>query len=266
MKKLLIIIFSALSIVNLNAQTVEEVINKFIDAHGGKDKLTAINSLQVESVLNLEQMGMTVNMTTIKEKSKLFRLQSKNSMTPDESYTIVTDTAGYSFTPAMTGPMGSMDASLTKFTAEEFTASAFQKESEGYFAQLVNYEAKGTKASLVGKDKVNGTDCDKVKLVLKTGQEMIFYISQANGQVKRMQVAAPIAFEIMGMASMMKNFGGAARFGDRKIDIDFEKYKIFDGTPFPTKQSIQFGPMALIIENTVFKVNQPIDAKWYLVK
>lgn len=266
MKKLLLIVFSFLSIASIQAQTVEEVINRFIESNGGKEKLSSINSIQVQSTLNLEQMGMTINITNIKEKNKLFRIQSSSPMGSEESFTVVTDTAGYSFTPAINSPMGSMEASLTKFTAEELAAIFYQKECDGYFAQLVDYQAKGSKAELVGSDKVNGTECDKVKITLKTGQSMVFFISKANGQVRRLQVAAPIAFEIMGMSGMMKAFGGASRMGERKIDIDYEKYKIFDGILFPTKQSIQFGPMALVVENTSFKINQPIDPKWYLVK
>jgi hypothetical protein len=71
--------------------------------------------------------------------------------------------------------------------------------------------------------------------------------------------------EMMGMSGMMRGMGGN-RMGDRKIDIDYEKYKLFDGIPFPTKQSIQLGPMTLVVENTSFILNKPIEAKWYLVQ
>ncbi|MCU0323283.1 MAG: hypothetical protein MUE72_12760 [Chitinophagaceae bacterium] len=266
MKKLSSLFLLLFVVIVAHAQTVEEVVGRFIEAHGGKEKLSSINSIQVESALNLEQMGITITIKNIREKNKLFRVQSSSPMGGEESFTVVTDTAGYSFTPAFNSPMGSSEASLTKFTEAELTAIAYQKDCEGYFAQLVDYETKGSKATLIGKDKVNGTECDKVKLTLKTGQEMVYFISQANGQVRRLQVAAPVAMEMMGMSSMMKAFGGSSRMGERKIDIDYEKYKIFDGIPFPTKQSIQLGPMALVVENTSFKINQPIDAKWYLVK
>lgn len=265
MKKLSVLIFSLLTISMSNAQTVEEVITKFIEGNGGKEKLTTINTLQVESVLNLEQMGLTVNITNIKESKKLFRIQSSSSMSEGSSFTVLTDTAGYTYTPAINSPMGSMEAALTKLTAEEMTNMAYQKDCEGYFAQLVDYEAKGSKAVLAGKDKVNSVSCDKVKLTLKTGQEMVYYISEANGQVKRVQVAAPIAMEMMGMSGMMRGMGGN-RMRDRKIDIDYEKYKLFDGIPFPTKQSIQLGPMTLVVENTNFTINKPIEAKWYLAQ
>ena len=50
------------------------------------------------------------------------------------------------------------------------------------------------------------------------------------------------------------------------INYDYEKYKLFDGFPFPTRQSISLGPMQVVIENSGFKVNQTIDPKWYKVK
>lgn len=267
MKKLVFFIFSIVAFVAVKAQTVDEVIEKFIQANGGKERLNSINSLQVQSSITLEQMGgMVINITNIKEKNKLFRIQSSSPMGGDESYTLINDTAGYSFTPAFNSPMGSMEASLTKFTNEELVKQAYQKDCAGYFAQLVDYAAKGNTASLVGKEKVNDVDCDKVSLKLKSGQEMIFFIAETNGQVKRLQVAAGTAMEMLGMSGMMKAFGGGGSRNDRKIDIDFDKYKIFDGFPFPTKQSVQLGPMQLVIENSNFKVNQPIDARWYLLK
>ena len=266
MNKFLSILFLMCCFVAVQAQTADEVINKFIDAHGGKERLNAITSLQVESVLNLEQMGMTINITNIKQKEKLFRIQTSSPMSTEESFTILTDTSGYTYTPAINSPMGNMDASLTKFTDQELINQAYQKDCAGYFAQLVDYAIKGSTATLIGAEKANDVLCDKIQLKLKTGQEMVYFIAQTNGQVKRIQVQASIAMEMMGMGSMMKAFGGGQRMGDRKIDIQYEKYKIFDGYPFPTKQSVSLGPMQVVVENTSFKVNQPIDAKWFLVK
>lgn len=266
MKKIALFTFSILSLLAVKAQTADDIINKFIEAHGGKERLNAITSLQVQSTLNLEQMGMSINITNIKEKNKLFRIQSSSPMSSEESFTVITDTAGYSFTPAMQSPMGSMDATLTKFTKDELKQQAYQKDCAGYFSQLVDYAVKGTTATLAGSEKINGTECDKVKLKLVTGQEMVYYIAQTNGQVKRVQVAAPVAMEMMGLSAMMKSFGGGSRGGDRKIDIDYDKYKIFDGFPFPTKQTIQLGPMSAVVDNVSFKVSQAIDAKWYNAK
>lgn len=269
MKKFLFFIFTISNFIIAQSQTADSIINRFIEANGGKERLNAINTLQVQSILNMEQMGMSINITSIKQKNKLFRIQSSNPMASEDSYTCITDTAGYSYTPAINSPMGSIDATLIKFTPEELAEQQYQTDCSGFFAQLVDYASKGCIASFTGTEKVADIVCDKVKLKTKSGQEMVYFISQSNGQVRRVQVSAPVAMEMMGLSSMMKAFGGgggAGRMGDRKLDIDYEKYKLFDGFPFPTRQSISLGPMQVVIENSGFKVNQTIDPKWYRVK
>src|SRR6266568_6860986 len=55
MKKLktsLLVISALISISILHAQTVDDIINKHIDALGGKDKLSQVTSLYVESTVN----------------------------------------------------------------------------------------------------------------------------------------------------------------------------------------------------------------------
>lgn len=269
MKKLFLAVFLSFSVFYINAQTADEIIGKFVEANGGLEKLSSIHSLQVESTMNIEQMGSTITIVTLKEKNKLFRIQSSSPMSNEESFTVITDTAGYTFIPAMNSPMGSMDASLTKFNNEEFIASAYQKDCEGLFAPLVNYVSKGHTATYEGSEKVNGVECDKINLKLKTGQEMIFFISKTNSQVRRLQVAAPIALDMMGMSAMRRAFGGGERsnkMASRKIDIDYEKYKLFNGIPLPTKQTVQLGMMQMQLDNISFKINEPINARWYMVK
>jgi hypothetical protein len=266
MKKFLFFIFTICSFTFVQSQSADSVINRFIEANGGKERLNSINTLQVQSVMNLEQMGMSMNITSIKQKNKLFRIQSSSPMANEDSYTLITDTAGYNYTPAINSPMGSIDASLTKFSNEDLASQQHQTDCSGFFAQLVDYSTKGSTATFEGSEKVSDILCDKVKLKTKSGQEMIYFISQLNGQVRRLQVSAPVAMEMMGLSGMMKAFGGGGRMGDRKLDIDYEKYKLFNGFPFPTRQSISLGPMQVVIENSGFKVNQTIDPKWYKVK
>jgi hypothetical protein len=276
MKKLFIAFLLLLSANILSAQTINEVIESFMIANGGKEKLTSIKSIQIESVMNMERMGTSATVKFFREKDKLFRVQSSNPMGGDEeSFTLITDTAAYTYVPAFNTPMGSMEASLTKFTPEEFAAVNFQKDCDGFFAPLVNYEAKGHTAVLEGDEKVNGVECYKINLKLATGQSITYFISKANYQVRRLQATAPIVLELMGMSAMNRAFRGnrndetkreRSQRENRKIDIDYEKYKLFNGIPFPTKQTVQLGMMQLELENTSFKINEPINAKWYLVK
>jgi hypothetical protein len=267
LKKIVILFAAALFVGAASAQTLEEAIATFTDGNGGKDRLMAINSIQVQSTMSLPMMGMQSNITTIREKNKLFRIQTSGGMSTEATFTVITDTAGYTYTPAIPGfgGFGGMEAAFTKMTAEEMQQQAYQKDCAGFFGPLVDYAAKGHKAALGKSEKVNDVDCYQIKLTLNTGQEMNYFIAKNNGQVKRIQLPASVALESFGMGSAMKMFGGG-RNVDRKIDVDYEKYKIFDGFPMPTKQTLKLGSMAVDIENTAIKVNQPIDAKWYQAK
>lgn len=270
MKKIAFLIFCTILIFQLSiAQNVDSVLQKFYDANGGLDRLRSISTMQISSAINLEQFGASINLTTIRDKNKLYRMQSSSPMSESESYTVIYDTAGYMFTPAMHGPMGDVDAAMTKLNDEDFKMQAYQKDCEGFFSPLVDYQQKGSKAELVGNENVSGAECSKVKITTINLQEMIFYISNVTGQVKRMQISAKIALQMVGMGSMMRMIGGNrenSKAANRKFDVDFEKYKLFSGIPFPTKISVQMGMRSVVLENTNVVLNQPIAKKWYDLK
>lgn len=268
MKKVLtIFLFIAFATVKLNAQTisVDSVINMFIDANGGLEKLSSINTMQINSTINLEQMGLSINLTTVREKNKLYRIQSTSPMGEGESYTALFDTVGYTYTPAMRGgPMGESEATLAKMSDEEFKMQTYQKDCEGFFSPLVNYKAKGSKAELLGTESVNNNNCYKVKITLSNAQEIIFFISEATGQVRRMNLTARLALQMVGMGGMMRMMGGGnQKSANRKFDVDFEKYKLFAGIPFPTKISVQLGMRSMQMDNTSIQINQPVNPKYY---
>ena len=261
MKKALYLLALLFSGIVTQAQTVEEVVNRFIEASGGLERLKAINSIQIESTLNMAQFGTQPEIHVIRVKDRFFRIQSGSPMGGDDSYTLINDTVGYVFTPAMRGPGGGMEASLTKMTQEEVAAQAYQKDSHGYFGPLVDYAAKGHTAVLSGKQKIGDYECDKVTLTLKTGQEFTYFIAP-NGQIKRVQMPALVALESMGMSTMAKMFANRKRDADRKIEINYDKYKIFEGYPMPTKQTVSLGMFSIEINHYAFSFNQPVDAKW----
>jgi hypothetical protein len=70
--------------------------------------------------------------------------------------------------------------------------------------------------------------------------------------------------EMMGMSGMMRGMGGN-RMGDRKIDIDYEKYKLFDGILFLQNRAFNYGN-DFSCRKYFFILNKPIEAKWYLVQ
>src|SRR5204863_2894701 len=74
MRSLRVALFSVVSmlfVANLHAQTVDDVINKHIEALGGKDKISAIKSVYTE--YDVDIMGNTASGVTYLVNGKGFR-------------------------------------------------------------------------------------------------------------------------------------------------------------------------------------------------
>lgn len=72
MKRLFLTLTIVLTVAFANAQTADEIISKHIDAMGGKDKLSQLNSVYVESTS--EVMGNQAPSKTTILNGKGFRL------------------------------------------------------------------------------------------------------------------------------------------------------------------------------------------------
>lgn len=279
---------------SVSAQTLEEVLTSFEAASGGRDKLEAIKSIKTESEIKMSMMGqdLDVSVSSIREKGKLYRRDMGAIMMMGKSWTLVTDTAGYALTPAMNmggggrpggggfgggggdrvvvggsfdgqRPPGGVAAAVNKFTDDDLKSQQFELDCAGPFAPLVNYAAKGSKAELLGKDKVNKQECFKVKLTLASGQFITYYISSKNFLVMQIDATGPMAGNLSGFGNMMKMMGNESRLKGMKVSIGYSAYKEFNGVQFPTKEVINMGPVDMTVENRDIKLNDEVDKVWY---
>jgi len=139
---------------------------------------------------------------------------------------------------------------------------AYELELEGPFAPLINYAAKGHKVELLGTAKANKTDCYKVKLTTKGGQEMIYYISTTDYLVVQTEGAVKVMLNEIGMTPILNMMGSDPR-ANQKITMQYNEYKSFGGIKFPVKQRLQYSALDMQIETSDIKINEPIDNKWY---
>lgn len=282
---LLLLVFFA------SAQTVEEVMTKFEEANGGKNKLKAIKTLQMESVMKMNMMGQSfdISLNSIRERGKLFRRQIDGIMGMGNSWTMVTDTAGYILIPAMPnfgggggfggGPGGGQGgqrgggsnqgasgsgATVTKMTDDDLRKQQHELDCAGVFSMLVDYAKKGYTAELLGTSKVNKEECYKVKLTMKDGLTGTFYINKNNFLVQQVDAADEMAAAMTGFGSIMRMMGGGRR--SMKVSIQYSEYKEIAGIKFPMKQLISLGSVETLIEHLDIKLNEPVDEVWYKVK
>jgi outer membrane lipoprotein-sorting protein len=267
MKKGLFVILLMAFVTGAFAQTADEVINKFVAASGGKEKLNAINTLQYDQVISVKSpMGnFEVPIKYYKDRNKMYRMEASMQFGGQNMnfFSVINDSTGYVMMPAI--PMLGSEGGLKKLDEKERKLQAYQLDANGFFPDLVDYAAKGSKVELLKDDKVNKEDCYKIKLTMKTGQEITYLISKATDLVTRVDTKGTMAASMSGVGAMM---GGAAGGRAERMEVStvYSAYQDFNGVKIPTKINIKaaMGDSESTISNV--KINEPIDPKLYTAK
>src|ERR1700682_4395990 len=148
---------------NVSAQTVDEVIAKNIQAHGGMEKIKAVKTIRI----------------TGKFTQGSFRAAfAQENKRPDKvrEEAIIQGLAGVQASDGKIGwqisPFGGRrDPEL--LSQDDLKTLQLDADIDG---PLVDYKEKGHKAELVGHDSVEGTDCFKIKLSMKNGDVRYYYL------------------------------------------------------------------------------------------
>jgi hypothetical protein len=146
------------------AQTVDDIIAKNNDAKGGLAKQKAVQSVRMTG-------RMTVGPGI--EAPIVLEIKRPKSMRIDIAV------QGMTITQAYDGTTGWMLNPLSGRTDPEVLppdAIKSVEEQADMDGPLIDYKAKGNTVELAGKEKVEGTDCYKVKATLKNGDIRTYFI------------------------------------------------------------------------------------------
>ena len=160
-------LLALVSVLTVKSQTLDEVIDKYLAAMGGKDKLLALNSIVMEGSMNFNGQSLPVKITQLNNKAMRVDI-TINGMA---NYTIQTKDSGWNYFPIQ----GQKKAEATPPAVVKEAVDALDIQSV-----LLNYKDKGHTVVLVGKDDVDGTECFKIKVTTKSGMEQTFFIDPAN--------------------------------------------------------------------------------------
>lgn len=266
MKKILLLFFVA-STTNLFAQNLDSILSKFEQANGGKQVFASIKTLQYNSVVSVNMMGMPIDitMTNIFVMGKLYRRQTSGMMGMKASYTLVTDTAGYTSTPTVPayGDFQGMEGGVKKMDSATLQKLQPKLKSIDEFSTLIDCKAKGNIAELVGITQVEKKDCYKIKLTAADKDVSTYFVDTATMLIKQVELtgkkmASQFGLDSGPMADMAGN-----RIDKQKVLIYYNEYKDINGVKFPVKQRIQFGAVDINVENNDVEINESIAAKWF---
>ncbi len=160
-KALFLIAFSAVSLFSY-AQTADEVIQKYVEAIGGKDKWTQIKSMKTDG--HIELQGIQINFTQQAIHNVGVRVDAE--FQGQKIIDITTPSKGWS-----QNPFGGR-SSLEPISAEELQQKLDDLDIQDEF---VDYAAKGSTVEFLGKDEEDGNEFYKIKLVTKTKNETVYF-------------------------------------------------------------------------------------------
>ena len=232
MKNLILLCFLILGLIFAQfaqAQTVDEVINKHVEALGGKEKLSKIQNIVMEGSLNYQ--GNDIALSFIQVNNKLNR-QDINAAGM-HGFNMLTDKDGWDYMPFF----GQQQPEPK--TADDVKLNQADLDIAG---PMVDYAAKGHKAELIGKETVEGKSCYHIKLTLASGKVVHFYIDGASYLIAR------------AMDKRMVNGQ------ETEVQTDFADYKDVEGVKMPYSMTGGFGTTYI----SSIKVNQTIPESAFM--
>jgi hypothetical protein len=213
------------AVVFAQAQTADQVINDYITARGGKEKLSSVKSITMEGSFSTQGLDIPMKsyMSTGVGSRQEFEFMGQTF------FMLCNMKEGWSFVPPASEPQA-MEAEQLKLMQAGLDP----------FPHL-DYAAKGHKVEYIGKETVDGKECHKIKFINKTGSESTEFFDA-------------------GTKLMVKSVTKVSAMGqDMEMETAVSDYKAVDGIMFPYATSNMQGSAAF----TKIEVNKPVDEKLY---
>ena len=151
---MLLFIFTA-SLLQLRAQTAEDIVDKYVAAIGGKDAWTKVKGIRIKAKVDAQGMTLPLDIINMSDGRNYtsFELQGK----------VVVQSA---FDGETAWGVNFMTMKAEKHDNE--TTENIKREAKDFPNSFSGYKEKGYKIKLMGKEMAEGVNCYKIKLTKKT--------------------------------------------------------------------------------------------------
>ncbi len=233
MKKLISILTGLFIIININAQSLEEILKKFSVANK-QEQISKLNTLKITA--NMSMMGMEMPMTMwMKNPDKI---KSVTSFNGQEIVSVFDGTKGY-----MINPMSGSTQPI-EMTPDQVRQATNNNIFQNY---LMEYYKKGQLA-LAGEDNVNGKPALKLKATIDGGSVVDLYIDKST-------------YLILKTVAEIKQEGTAV-----KVETYPSEYTEINGIVLPMKTTSVASGMEFIIKFSKIEANIPMEDTVFKIK
>ena len=227
MKKVLLsIALFVAAIFTVNAQTADEVIEKYITEIGGADKWSKVQSIKIEGQIEVQGIQIPFTMQCLQLKGMRVDAEFQGNKIID----ITTPTKGWAQNPL------SGKATLGPISEDELKQKLDDLDIQDAF---VDYKAKGSVIESLGKDEEDGNEYFKIKMTTKNGNEKTYFFDTKTNLIYKIE-------------SIVKQQGQEMKSEQKLLDYQTTDY----GIKMPFKQDQ--GQMMMVTKKIT--INPSIDA------
>jgi len=206
--------------------TVEQVLNKYIDAIGGREKILAVKDVTRKLTANIQGMDLKVTII-LKDPNKLYSFVDAGAAFQQK---IIFDGV-----KGKTIQMGQEQ----EMTGETLEATKLQANLH---AEL-DYAKNGIKTELVAVETINNSDAYKVILTLPSGVKETQYFDIKSGLMVRQMTSV------------------STQQGTINQIMDFDDYRDINGLKYAYKLTQTAGPQTIELTTTSIEINtNPSDS------
>ncbi|HEY2350461.1 MAG TPA: hypothetical protein VGH64_15690 [Puia sp.] len=211
------------------AQTADEVVNKYFDAIGGKEKLASMKTMYSEGeVIIMNNPAPFVTYTMDGKGYKI--ILDFNGQKIVNCYVVH---SGWTVNPLA----GIPDPVL--MPADQINIGQMAFDLKG---PLFDYAAKGDKLELTGQEKLKDADVYNLKLTSRDSTEMDFYIDASTFYLLKTVVKLKV---------------GGNPFEMTTVNSDFQKTDF--GLLMPFKQEVSYPGLTLTSTSKIIDINKSMD-------
>jgi len=214
------------AIFTVNAQTADEVIEKYITEIGGADKWSKVQSIKIEGQIEVQGIQIPFTMQGLQLKGMRVDAEFQGNKIID----ITTPTKGWAQNPL------SGKATLGPISEDELKQKLDDLDIQDAF---VDYKAKGSVIESLGKDEEDGNEYFKIKMTTKNGNEKTYFFDTKTNLIYKIE-------------SIVKQQGQEMKSEQKLLDYQTTEY----GIKFPFKQDQ--GQMMMVTKKIT--INPTIDA------
>ncbi len=210
--------------------TVENVINKYIDAIGGREKLSSIKDKLMEFKGTVRGMDMKITIAQ-KAPNKLFQ---------EVDFSVGKQTTIFDGEKGQVQGMGQ----IKDLAGDQLTELKYQ----AMLNPLLNYAENNIQVELNGIETIDGKDAYRVIVTLPTGKKSTYYFDKETGLETK---------QINNVTTPQGSFTQT---------VDLSDYRDVDGIQFPFKLVQTMGPQSVSLEATSIKINSGLNDSMFEIK